>query len=237
MLSYVWHRVCFTIGRNNLSSSAHQDWAGTPGRREVMKRILLVGQDPNVCSSVAGTLAGLGFGIDVAYDRRTGLFLADRREYTHLVVDDEIDDAGGISVFHQLSAVQRGITGILLTAAGNLNTVLSAIEAGVRRVLAKPVDQRQLISIITTPPLMKTTSPSPRTTIPAIAGLSIREIHESLSVDQLISIIRSVDYPFAGKERLEHFDRDTLERVVHLVCRWCRQKLATQSAPEQFTAV
>jgi DNA-binding NtrC family response regulator len=202
-----------------------------------MKRILLVGQDPQVCHSVAGTLAGLGFGIDVAYDRRTGLFLADRRNYTHLVVDDEIDEAGGISVFNQLSAMQQGVTGILLTAAGNLNTVVSAIEAGVRRVLAKPVDHRQLISVITTAPHSQTTMPAPRTTIPSIASLSIREIHESLSIDQLISIIRSVDYPFAGKERLEHFDRDTLERVVHLVCRWCRQKLDTRTAPEQLTAV
>jgi DNA-binding response OmpR family regulator len=202
-----------------------------------MKRILLVGQDPHVCHSVAGTLSGLGFGIDVAYDRRTGLFLADRRNYTHLVVDDEIDDAGGISVFHQFSAVQKGVTGILLTAAGNLNTVISAIEVGVRRVLAKPVDHSQLITIISSVSASQTPMPAPRPTLRSIASLSIREIHDSLSVDQLISIIRSVDYPFAGKERLEHFDRDTLERVVHLVCRWCRQKLAARTAPEQLTAV
>src|SRR5690606_39243082 len=113
-----------------------------------------------------------------------------------------------------------------------------AIEAGVRRVLAKPVDHCQLISVITTASHSQTTMPPvPRATIPSIASLSIREIHESLSVDQLISIIRSVDYPFAGKERLEHFDRDTLERVVHLVCRWCRQKLNARTAPEQLTAV
>lgn len=202
-----------------------------------MKRVLLVGQDPEVCHSVAGTLSGLGFGIDVAYDRRTGLFLADRRNYTHLVVDDEIDDAGGMSVFHQLSAVQTGLTTVLLTAAGNQNTVASAIKAGVRRVIAKPVDPRQLISIISSVSASQTTMPAPRPTIRSIASLSIREIHEGLSIDQLISIIRSVDYPFAGKERLEHFDRDTLERVVHLVCRWCRQKLAARTAPEQWTAV
>jgi ActR/RegA family two-component response regulator len=203
----------------------------------MMKRILLVGRDPHLCQTVAGTLSGLGFGIDVACDRRTGLFLADRRTYTHLVVDDEIDAAGGVSVFDQIGAVQKGVTGILLTAAGNLNTVIAAIEAGVRRVLAKPVDHHQLISLITTVSTSQTTMPAPRPTIRSIASLSFREIHESLSVDQLINIIRSVDYPFAGKERLEHFNRDTLERVVHLVCRWCRQKLAARTMPEQLTAV
>jgi DNA-binding NtrC family response regulator len=197
----------------------------------MMKRILLVGQDPQVCHSVAGTLTGLGFGIDVACDRRTGLFLADRRDYTHLVVDDEIDEGGGLAVFRQLNILQKGVTGILLTAAGNHNTVASAMEAGVRRVLAKPVDHRQLISIIATAPMSPTAIPVSRVSIRSVASLSIREIHETLSVEQLISIIRMVDYPFAGKERLEHFDRDTLERVVHLVCRWCRQKLATRTAP------
>ena len=57
-----------------------------------------------------------------------------------------------------------------------------------------------------------------------ISALSNDEIRGSMSKGELIQIIRSVNYPFAGKERLEFFDRDTLERVVCLVRRWsCRQ--------------
>ncbi len=57
-----------------------------------------------------------------------------------------------------------------------------------------------------------------------ISELSNDEIRGSMTKDELIQIIRSVDYPFAGKERLEFFDRDTLERVVCLIRRWsCRQ--------------
>jgi hypothetical protein len=58
-----------------------------------------------------------------------------------------------------------------------------------------------------------------------IAELTPRDIQHRLSERDLVDIIRSVDYPFAGKERLEYFDRDTLERVVHLVRRWCRNRL------------
>jgi hypothetical protein len=54
----------------------------------------------------------------------------------------------------------------------------------------------------------------------SISTLSDDEIRRVMSTDELISVIRSVDYPFAGKERLEYFDRDTLERVVCLVRRW-----------------
>ena len=59
----------------------------------------------------------------------------------------------------------------------------------------------------------------------AIAELSNDEIRGSMTKDDLIQIIRSVDYPFAGKERLEFFDRDTLERVVCLIRRWSCQQL------------
>lgn len=193
-----------------------------------MNRILLIGTDPRLANTITGTLTALGFGVDVAPDSRTGLTLADRRQYSHLLVDNEIDADGGIRLFERLSAVQREATGVLLTAAANLNTVVSAIDAGMRRVLAKPLDFAQLIPLLGISTLsdkerLKTGGPEA-----AIARLSQHDIKERLTNDELIDVIRSVDYPFAGKERLEHFDRDTLERVVHLVCRWCRQRMANQ---------
>ena len=67
----------------------------------------------------------------------------------------------------------------------------------------------------------------------AIASLSTVDICEKLTNAELIRIIRSVDYPFAGKERLEYFDRDTLQRVVCLVRRLSQQRLSTiRSATE-----
>jgi len=59
----------------------------------------------------------------------------------------------------------------------------------------------------------------------SISTLSDDEIRRVMSVPELIAVIRSVEYPFAGKERLEFFDRDTLERVVCLVRRWTCNRL------------
>ena len=57
-----------------------------------------------------------------------------------------------------------------------------------------------------------------------ISALSNDEIRGSMTKGDLIQVIRSIDYPFAGKERLEFFDCDTLERVVCLIRRWsCRR--------------
>jgi hypothetical protein len=59
----------------------------------------------------------------------------------------------------------------------------------------------------------------------SISTLSDDEIRRVMSIPELIAVIRSVEYPFAGKERLEFFDRDTLERVVCLVRRWTCNRL------------
>ncbi len=63
----------------------------------------------------------------------------------------------------------------------------------------------------------------------SISVLSDDEIRRVMSTAELIAVIRSVDYPFAGKERLEFFDRDTLERVVCLVRRWTCHRLGKLS--------
>jgi hypothetical protein len=63
----------------------------------------------------------------------------------------------------------------------------------------------------------------------SISVLSDDEIRRGMSTADLIAVIRSVDYPFAGKERLEYFDRDTLERVVCLVRRWTCHRLGKLS--------
>jgi hypothetical protein len=63
----------------------------------------------------------------------------------------------------------------------------------------------------------------------SISVLSDEEIRRVMSTADLIAVIRSVDYQFAGKERLEYFDRDTLERVVCLVRRWTCHRLGKLS--------
>ncbi|HUE15821.1 MAG TPA: hypothetical protein VMR25_16750 [Planctomycetaceae bacterium] len=63
----------------------------------------------------------------------------------------------------------------------------------------------------------------------AISTLTDDQIHHSMTPEELIAVIRCVDYPFAGKDRLEYFDRDTLERVVCLIRRWSCHRLGKLS--------
>jgi hypothetical protein len=135
--------------------------------------------------------------------------------------------------------------GVLVAPVANLPTVARAIGAGMSRIAPVPIDFNDLVHFLTAIPAnrpetktaanrpeSKTAGSVPMTTTrgsvyseDAIAELTPGDIAQRLSISDLIEVIRSVEYPFVGKDRLEFFDRDTLERVVHLVRRWCRNRL------------
>jgi DNA-binding response OmpR family regulator len=199
-----------------------------------MFRILLVESDLAICNTISRTLAGLGYGLDIAYDAAEARSLARQNLYSLGLFGDRLSDGDGVQLYEEMRLLQQKMAGVLVTAAGNLYTVSKAIGAGMLRVLCKPLDFGELIALVNTtaeashdePALV---APQRRRKMPfteeKIAELTPRDIQHRLSDRDLVEIIRSVDYPFAGKERLEFFDRDTLERVVHLVRRWCRNRL------------
>ena len=199
-----------------------------------MFRVLIVDSDLSDCNTISRTLSALGYGLDVAYDAAEARSLARTHHYSLGLFGDRLTDGDGIQLFEEMHQAQSDMAGILVTAVGNLYTVAKAVGAGMLRVLCKPLDFGELVTLINAAAESlhentSATAPAPtrnaRFTESGIAELSPREIQHRLSTGDLVEIIRSVDYPFAGKERLEYFDRDTLERVVHLVRRWCRNRL------------
>lgn len=199
-----------------------------------MDRILLVDSDISVCSSVSRTLAGLGYGVDIAYDANEARKLCTQPRYRIGLIGERLSDGDGVTLFRELHPSQRAMQGVLLSAAANLYTVANAIGGGMMRIINKPIDFRELLTLIEKESPMlalmeqSAVASTAETSVfdeEAVAALSAHEIEFELSDSDLIQVIRSVDYPFAGKERLEFFDRDTLQRVVHLVRRWCCNRL------------
>lgn len=199
-----------------------------------MFRILLVESDLTICNTISRTLAGLGYGLDVAYDASEARSLARQHRYSLGLFGDRLSDGDGVQLFEEMRFLQQRMAGVLVTAAGNLYTVSKAIGAGMLRVLCKPLDFAELVALVNVTAeashdehvgVVPERGRTMQFTEARIAELTPRDIQHRLTERDLVEIIRSVDYPFAGKERLEFFDRDTLERVVHLVRRWCRNRL------------
>ena len=170
-----------------------------------------------------------GLGTRVAYNGKEAVALCEQQQFSHSIITESLPDTDGISLFTLLQGLQAGVQGVLVSGAANLNTVWNAVGAGMRRVVAEPIDLVDILLAVEGEQVSVTASDAPSSLIvddeKSIADLTSEEIRFEMANSDLVRIIRSVNYPFAGKDRLDFFDRDTLERLTHLVRRWCREQL------------
>lgn len=195
--------------------------------------------DRQVSEMLAELLAGFPAELHFAGSRSEAMEVSLRGRFPLCLISHGLSDGNGLPLFPEVFRVADRATGVLLSQHPDLWVIQQALEAGYAAVLGKPPDRQQLAGVLrrvfgsVTESWQPGGSEHPQFSsvqldlpgLAEIAGLSNADIRERLSKAELIGIIRAVEYPFAGKERLEYFDRDTLERVVCLVRRWSQQRL------------
>jgi DNA-binding response OmpR family regulator len=110
--------------------------------------ILLVDDDPDSCATAAKMLWALGHQVDVAYDGPTALMLIDTNPYSLAIIDYQMPGMNGVELFRAMKRRRPDIVGIFLTGFTTIDVVYPAIEAGILRVLQKPVDFAELLPLI-----------------------------------------------------------------------------------------
>jgi len=173
-------------------------------------------------------LQSFGFACQIACTQDDALRLCAAERFAFSIISEQLPDGDGVSLFTRLKQLQAGMEGVLLSGIANLNTVWSAVSAGMQRVIAEPISLSEVAAA------MRSTSSNAvvaaaskgvdtqRETIETIARLTSEEIRFDLTHTDLVELIRSVDYPFSQRDQLGQFDRDSLERIVLLVRSWCR---------------
>ncbi|MGB0738864.1 MAG: response regulator [Planctomycetaceae bacterium] len=201
--------------------------------------VLLVDSDRNLATCLRSVFSELHFRVQIATTRREAVRLALQQSFALCLVSHGLSDGNGLALLRESLCHRSKTTGILLSRYVDLKTVQQALEYGYAHVLEQPVQISELRKLLQRIPGMRCRGAEADTELPLpdastqafnwdlsrIARLSDDQIRNQLPVEELIMIIRRVDYPYTGKERLEFFDRDTLERVVLLVRRWSRIRL------------
>ncbi|MFM7059281.1 MAG: response regulator [Planctomycetota bacterium] len=209
------------------------------------RRILIVESDQRVAGILAGLLSGVPAELVIARSRAEAIEVSLRCRFPLCLISHGLRDGSGLTLFSEVFRVVDDTTGVLLSQHPDLWVIQQALHAGYAAVLGKPPDTVQLSELLRRVfgvagdlgrpgELVESgmnvakrcgSAQQAPPTLAEIASLSAADIRDHLSTADLIGIIRSVEYPFAGKERLEYFDRDTLERVVCLVRRWSQHRL------------
>lgn len=111
-------------------------------------KVLVVDDDPQLRDVMARKLSNLGYEVATAPDGATALEMVRECPYELAVLDYQMPGLNGIEFFQQARRISPHLVGVFVTAHARLETVYSAVEAGMSRVLAKPVDFSELADIL-----------------------------------------------------------------------------------------
>jgi CheY-like chemotaxis protein len=93
-------------------------------------------------------LSDQGYEVDIASDGEAALDLLGDHPYDLVVLDYQMPGMNGVELFRAARQVQPELVGVFLTAYADISTIFPAMDAGVERVLAKPVDSRELLPVV-----------------------------------------------------------------------------------------
>jgi CheY-like chemotaxis protein len=110
--------------------------------------ILLVDDDRDSCASLSDIISDLGYQVGVAYDGPTALELSRRQPYGLALLDYKMPGMDGVELYGHLKQVHADTVGVLVMAFAADSTIAAPVTAGIRHVLAKPVDFGRLIPLL-----------------------------------------------------------------------------------------
>ena len=110
----------------------------------MMRRILLVEDDPSIVAALTEFLLGEDFETASAATQKEAEGLLLQSVYDLLLVDLALPEGSGFGVC--AAAKQRGLPVIFLTASADENSVVAGLDMGADDYIAKPFRPRELVS-------------------------------------------------------------------------------------------
>ena len=114
----------------------------------ISKHILVVDDDRSNCMILAKLLASQGYQVDWTDNCQEALILVAGHEYGLALLDYKMPAMDGVELYRQLREIRPEMIGVFQTAFARIEVIYAAIEAGAERVLAKPVDSRELLPLV-----------------------------------------------------------------------------------------
>jgi two-component system nitrogen regulation response regulator GlnG len=113
-----------------------------------MSRILIVDDEASICWAFRESLSDLGHQVEVASSAEEGLQIVETRNFDAVVLDVRLPGVDGLTAMHQFREHIGGAAIIIITAFGNLETAVRAMEGGAFDYLVKPFDLDQATTVV-----------------------------------------------------------------------------------------
>jgi two-component system nitrogen regulation response regulator GlnG len=114
-----------------------------------MKKILIIDDEEAVCWALKGALTDEGHAVAVAPSAEEGLEQARQLRPDAVILDVRLPGMDGLTALTRLRELTEDAPVIVVTAFGNLDTAVRAVEGGAFDYLAKPFDLEQALEAVT----------------------------------------------------------------------------------------
>jgi DNA-binding NtrC family response regulator len=111
-------------------------------------RILIVDDDPHFLRVLARILSGENFLVTSAGGACDALELVKSAQFDLIISDLRMPECDGLSFLEALRQGGKNVPVIILTAYGEVDTYLAAMNAGATEYLNKPIDSDELLRIV-----------------------------------------------------------------------------------------
>jgi two-component system nitrogen regulation response regulator GlnG len=113
-----------------------------------VSHILLIDDEEAVCWALRRALVNEGHSVAVASSAEEGLSLAAQKRPEAVVLDVRLPGMDGLTALGRMRELTQDAPVIVVTAFGNLNTAVKAVEGGAFDYLAKPFDLDQALDAV-----------------------------------------------------------------------------------------
>lgn len=113
-------------------------------------KILLVEDDPRVCSFINKGLTEENFEVSIAFDGETGLEMFKTNNFDLVILDIMLPNINGIEVCKQIRSNKNKTPILFLTALGSAENVVLGLSSGADDYLIKPFKFIELVARIRT---------------------------------------------------------------------------------------
>lgn len=110
--------------------------------------VLVVDDDVDTCQNLADILTDFGYDVDTAHNGPAALELVRATFYDVALLDFKMPGMDGLTLYREIRKLRSGTVAMIVTAYATNETRQEAMEAGTWRVLAKPVEFSQLLSLV-----------------------------------------------------------------------------------------
>ncbi len=111
-------------------------------------QILVVDDDPNICAVLQGLFVREGFSCITASDVDQAERIIGKEDLDSVITDLKMPERSGMDLIDLCRREKPGMPVIMITAYGDVDTAVQAMKAGAYDFITKPLDETELLNVI-----------------------------------------------------------------------------------------